>query len=287
MYRLPKNPPTGMQLFYTFLFSIILLSSCTEPRYAYSPAPAMTTQFKSAGDGHINAALVTNGLGGKAWGGNFSAAYAVTKNIGLGVQHFTIRDGNEGTDSEFRAGSSRDVKLLYRRRLTTGALILFTPFGEQKKFFGELSFGYGKGRFQIFDTQRDTALTYNFQHYSKPSCYFIQPGIYYHFNEKTPLKLAFSARMGLFSFDDIATNYTVEQLRRFQLDSLGLRRFALLDPAFSVRAPIEEIPGLELFVQAGMSFRLSGSAIEQRHTQLNAGLNWSLHALSTYRKGKK
>jgi hypothetical protein len=241
--------------------------------------------FTGKGDGNVTAAAIANGVGGKSIGGNFSAEYAITNNIGIGVQHYTLKDRNDGTDRR-NPDDTRDVRLNYRRQLTTGNLVFYGKLNRRKSLYGELLLGYGEGRYQIRDRQTDTTRTFSFFLNSRAKAMFFQPGIYFDMWDKSePVRFGATLRVGRFIFSDINTNYDQDDRQRFFLDSLDVSPFFFLEPAFTIRGVLPKMSGLEIVGQFGLSLRTFGPKIRQRGAQISLGVNWSLGNFKRQRKG--
>ncbi|MBL7727504.1 MAG: hypothetical protein JNM68_07465 [Dinghuibacter sp.] len=260
-----------------YLFTVIFfLYSCNAPRYVYSPSLTHSPMFTHAGEGNAVATVSSNSVGNGV-GINLAAGYSPVKHVGAGVQYYSTNDNNKGYDDGI-GGRPPQISLRYNRSMAQAQVFFYTPMGEQEKVFAELGLGGGAGKYKINDTQTDTlnGTVRNFYLRAGARHLTMHGAVYGLLDKKGLSRAGVSLRVNNVRFNNINTTYTAAQLNAYRLDSLTFQSITFLEPALTAQFGFPSLPGLIVFAQAGLSFKMNGPLFDNRNSHISIGAGYRL-----------
>lgn len=262
-------------------FFILLLCSCSVRHFVYSPSATNTAMSSEAGDGHVDAYASVSGGG---LGVNVMGNYAIGKFFGIGAQYYYTGDENSGQDTYIGPQPATHSNLNYTRRLALAHAYFYMPFNNSKTFYGELSVGYGAGKYYMKDRQSTNqtspppptpASPQTFEHTIKAGHTTAHAALYGIAGKQRNIKLGGAMRFSNIKFRDRNTTYSQSQLASYSLDSLTLKATNFLDPSLSFRYIFPSTPNLEITAQAGIAIRLNGPYFSYRSNHFSLGVGYA------------
>ena len=264
-----------------FVLMAVIISSCSSPRFAYSPSAHNAPVLTQKGDSKIGGSYSTNFTGeskqnnvlvdNRSRGFDLQGAYAITDNFAVQASYFYRW--------EQTTGGPDSSNILYNRNLTELGIGYYIPLNDNKKIFFQVFAGAGLGRFSFTDNSK----LGNFFHQANISKIYLQPALL--FRSKGSFTTAISLRGSIIQYSKVKTNYNHNQLNDYKLDSLTNRAKFFFEPAFVTSFGFKNVPGLRLEFQGGMSFLMSRHFIDYRFINLSAGIWFDI--MSFFRKNKQ
>ena len=272
----------GNYLFFGIFVSMAgIISSCSSPRFAYSPsahnAPVLTKKGDNKIGGFYSTNITSEGkqnnviVDNRSRGFDLQGAYAVTNHFAVQASYFYRW--------EQTTGGPDSSTILYNRNLTEAGIGYYVPVSDNNKIFFQIFGGAGLGKFSFTDVSR----VGNYFHQANITKIYLQPAIL--FKSKGSFTSAISLRASNIQYSKVKTNYKGSQLDDFKLDSLTNRSKYFFEPAFMFSFGFKNVPGLRLEFQGGTSFLLSRHFIDYRFFNLSAGIWCDIGAF--FRKNKE
>ncbi len=246
---------------------IVSITSCTSPRYIYSPSAQNVPVFTQKGDSKIGAVYSTNLTGeesiddetidNRSRGFDLHGAIALSDNWAIQASNFYRWEKSEG------GPDSATVK--YQRNLTEVGVGYYMPINARKTVFFQFFAGGGIGKFSFSDNDR---VGYNY-HQANITKVYLQPAFL--FRSKGSFTSAVSMRGSIISYRDIKTSYDANELDNYNLDFLSNRAKLFIEPAYTGSFGFKNVPGLRFEFQAGLSFLVARRYFDYRIMNFSAG----------------
>lgn len=254
----------------------VLFTSCYPPRYIHSPVAANVPVFTKKGDSKIAGYysfnpgeknnLTSAGKLNSGSGLDIEAAYAVTNHVAF---HGAYSLRKERNFADFNLNSTDSSLVTYNRTNAEFGIGYFTYFDKRRASFFQVFAGAGIGSSSFFDKY----FTGN-----TPARYFkmdvtrlyIQPAILIKHGEVFTSSL--SSRISFVYFKNIQSDYTMEELLRYQLKDIENDVKVFWEPAFINTFGFKKLPALKLEVQMGLAFLMSDRFVDYRTLNISAGL---------------
>lgn len=254
----------------------LLFSACYSPRYVYSPVAVNVPVLAKKGDSKIagyysfnpgeKSKVTTAGKLNSGNGLDIQAAYAVASHWAV-QGAYTVR--HEKNHADFNVNRTDSSLLSYKRNSVEFGLGYFTHFDKRRSSYFQVFAGAGFGSSSFSDKY----FTGNI-----PSRYFtmdvtrlyIQPAILIKYGEVFASSL--SSRVSFVYFKNVQSDYTEEELFRYQLKDIQKGAKIFWEPAFTNTFGLKKLPGLKLEVQMGLAFLMSDRFVDYRTLNISAGL---------------
>ena len=262
------------------LLSVILLFSCSTPRYIYSPSAHNVPVLTQKGDAQAGGYYSTNFVGeekrngqlidNRSRGADIQGAAAISDHFAVQASYFYRW--------EKTSGGSDSSTVRYKRNLTEIGAGYYLPINVQKTVFFQLFVGGGLGKFSFTDVDKTAA---NFHEVNVVKVY-LQPAVL--FRSKGSFTSSVSLRASILNYSKIKTSYSANELNNYNLDSLNNRGKIFFEPGFTCSFGFKNVPGLRLAFHGGFSFLVSRHLIDYRIINLSAGTWFDIGSL--FRKAK-
>lgn len=262
----------GMKIRNCLAACALLLASCNAPRYVYSPSATNTAMSAGAGDGAVSA---YGSVSGNGVGINLMGNYALSKFFGVGAQFYYTGDKTDGSDG-YIGGTPPQIDINYTRQMALVQAYFYMPFNKSETLFGELSAGYGTGRYDLKDVQRPSSSPpQTYTHNAKAGHTAVHGALYGVMGKERNIRLGGSLRFNSVRYHDISTSYNPTQLSAYHLDSLTYKNINFLEPALTFRYIVGAVPNLEINAQVGLSAKLGGPLIDYRNQHFSLGVGYA------------
>ena len=231
----------GMNKIVLIICFAICLVSCYSPRYVYSPPTQNVPNLKEKNDVEV-AAFYAGSLNMFSSNINYNrgmdlhAAYAVSDHFAVMVNENLRWERNGNSDFHPKDSSS----LFYKRNFTEIAGGYYSRIGQNKKTIFQVFGGAAFGKSTISDNAVLSGIPVDKFHQSQVTKIFIQPAFIGNFTDN--FSLSFSSRFTRVGFSNIQTDYTGEELRRYQLDSLSEFKIFFFEPALNITFGFPDVP---------------------------------------------
>jgi hypothetical protein len=253
----------------------LLLISCYSPRYVYSPVSTNVPLLSKKGDSKLAGYYAVNpgeknettsaGKLNSGYGLDLQAAYAVTNHFALQGSYAKRWEKNY---SDFNINSTDSSLVIYERNSTEFGLGYYTFIDKRKASFFQLFAGAGFGRSSFTDKYFNGSLARYFA--MDVTRLYIQPAIVIRYGEVFASSL--SSRVGMIMFRNISSDYSAEELDKYQLNNLDKDTKIFWEPAFVNAFGLKKLPGLKLEIQLTMAFLMTQKFVDYRTYNLSAGL---------------
>lgn len=254
---------------FLFVLAMLILSSCTQPRYVYNQPARNLHYFTEANQLKLTGSWATgpsrsDGSTDKKYnnGYDFQGAYALSHHWAV-MGSFYNRKEQDVIKHPDRS-LPRSSTITYKRSGYEIAGSYFRPFdpGKSSFFCIDGGLGFAKNSHEDYGTIFDSlGMTRNYQ--NNMSRFFIQPGVY-------TGPGAFQAGMGLRLqwqfFNNVKTTYTPQELTVFSLN--GLHEMFSIEPYFSLRFSPKSIPMVKAEVQFSFATASSGYYVRRGYLSL-------------------
>ena len=260
-----------MRIFVAFFFVSITLNSCYTPRYVYSPPtqniPSVhkknDLEFSAFYAGSVNTFKTKDNYN---QGFDIQSAWAASNHFAIILSESARWERNSSNDTYFANDSSL---LSYKQNyLEIGGGYFNSPKANPKmqlQIFGGAAFGSSK----ISDNYRSNNTSTNKYHDSYVTKIFIQPAVLY-----SPFKnflTTLSSRFTAVIFTHIHSNYTLNELDNYNLDSLTVSPVYFWEPAVSYTIGIKKFP-IKFRIQGSISILLNKRFVEHRSSNIAFGI---------------
>ncbi|MEO6670704.1 MAG: hypothetical protein ABIN36_14575 [Ferruginibacter sp.] len=267
---------------------VIAFTSCDTPRYAYSPTAHNVPIFTKQGDSKLAAYYSNNGASSatdedgneyeknSAQGVDLQGAVAVTNNIAVQANYY-LRSEKANSNSTGNNYQKSSVK--YNRNLFEFGAGYFTAFDKKEHFLFQVYGGAGFGKTKIRDISVDFNQTrYDLFYNTNITKFFLEPSITF----RTPREIfaaTIATRGSVVKFGKIQTNYSFDERREYNLDSLNRYAVFFLEPSFVGSFGFPKLPGFRIELQAGLSVLYEESFIDYRPFNFSIGLVFDIRKL--------
>ncbi len=263
----------------------LFFSSCYSPRYVYSPSahnvPLLTQKGESKLAINYSANIINKvrkenvATRQKAHGFDAQAAYAINTHWVLVCNLMKRRETNAG---DFDAGNWDSVVINYKRQLTELGGGYNFYLNKNKSVLVQVLGGVGWGKSSFTDEGRSFNLPYhNNYHNMQITKYFLQPSI--SLRVKNFFSASLSSRQSFIYFKNIQTDYTINELQNYKLDSLSFSPRIFWEPSTVYTFGFKNAPWLKLEFQGGFAFLMSKRFVDARVFNFSAGINVDLPKL--------
>lgn len=242
------------------IVAVVLLNACNAPKYVYSPSTINAAFFTEKNQSRVGISYVSHGSEtfsqndffrrGKAAGYDAQAAFAVTDKWFL---HGSIAHRKENLSSD-KNSSARYASLDYKRNYFDGGIGYFTDITNDSTIYFQALAGYGFGKSAFTDFDNDPLAPINRFHNNKVSKYFAQASIQFKLKN---IKLQLPNRFTVVNFNNVETNYTVQEQSDNNLLGLNGHSFLLYEPALIVGFQFNKLPAINFETQLGVSIKLN------------------------------
>ncbi|CAN5865875.1 hypothetical protein BH11BAC4_BH11BAC4_21100 [soil metagenome] len=265
------------------VITLLVLASCSTPRFAYSPNAHNVPVFTQKNDSKLAVNYSTNAdtrrsedkySRNKSNGFDVQGAYAITDHIAVQGSYFSRNEKSSSNNQDYFDSSV----IKYKRDLFEFGAGYFTPIDKKGKVHFQFYGGVGFGKFTINENGRDNNLLfYNRYHNSNLTKFYVEPAITFKSTETFAASL--STRFSIIKFRNIATNYTQAEKETFNLDSIGRNAIVFFEPAFVNSFGFNKLPGLRIEYQLGLSLLMSRTVVDNRTFNFSIGLLFDIPKL--------
>lgn len=243
------------------LIAVLVISSCSAPKYVYSPTSINAPFFTEKNQSKVGISYVSHGSEsftrdsfvrrGNAAGYDIQAGYAIAKNW---LIHGSYAHRIEDLSSDNRL-PGRYAAIDYDRFYADGGIGYYTSMGTDSIVYFQALAGYGYGKSEFTDFDNNTRAPIDRFHKSTVNKYFLQGSFQLLFKN---IKLQFPNRFTVAHFGKVETNYTQQELSNNYLTGLDGYSILLYEPAINLAFNLNSLPALSLDTQVGTSFKLKG-----------------------------
>ena len=255
-----------------------LLWGCYSPRYVYSPSAHNVPFTHAKGETKLSAGYASNltyknheentDWVNKASGFDVQAAYAIQDSWVVTGAYFNRREKNTGSFSFVDLDSA---VIRYRRQLTEFGVGYNKPLNARKTLYIQALAGMGLGRFQFTDDGTGSnGEAYTRHHNAHVTKFYIQPVLTV--KRKEYFIASFSNRFSAIKYADVQTDYSEDELIRYQLNDLSQSMVYFWEPAIVNAVGLKKVPGLWLEFQFGLSMLLNKRFVDARSFNFSLGL---------------
>lgn len=264
--------------------AIVSLAACYTPRFAYSPTAHNVPVLTEKNDSKLAFNYSTNADArstensydrNRANGADIQAAYAITPHVGVQASYFTRKETTYDNSADFGFDSS---VIRYKRNLFELGAGYFTPINDSKKVMFQVFGGIGFGRFTFNDNGKDNnQLPYYRFHNADIFKYYLEPAI--SFRSREVFAASLSTRFSVVKFRNVQSNYTQVEKQDYKLDSINRYSSIFFEPAFVNSYGLNNLPGIRLEYQLGLSFLMSRQIMDYRTFNFSIGLLFDIPKL--------
>lgn len=231
-----------------FLFIIILFSSCTTYRYAYTASPPNNPYFTQKGEtkftGYYSSAESTSSAQAFAHGSDWQAAYAISDNWALTANYFGRKEKDffdVATDNDpFKTSTVN-----YKRRLYGIGGGYFIGLNKKKTITFNAYGGMDFGKFFFKDNGINQDQTsYSRYHESRITKGFVQPS--FNFMPGDYFRFSFGFKTSFVHYGHIRTSYSPEEIDYFSLDQIANKTVPFLEPSMNLQFGLPKYPWIKL-----------------------------------------
>jgi hypothetical protein len=269
---------------------VILITSCSTPRYVYSPVSVNTPVFQDKGQGSASASygssrvLPGNADRGPANGGDFMGAYAFHKNFGIQGQ-YSFRNERDKffLKNEFIVSipdSAGTSTIRYNR--TQGELGLggFLPLNRQKNILLNLWAGFGIGNTRMNEDNEVAGINYQRQFDFRTFRSFWQPQI--SFAPSPYFQLSYFFKFSRIKFTNVQTNFSEAELIPRRLQALENTVIPVTEGGYSMVFGFRGMKAFRIFHQ--LSFAGSHGIRSIRGANISLGLQYNFGQQFIYKR---
>lgn len=259
------------------VFTVLLFASCSSPRFASSPTAHNVPVLTKQQDSKLSFNYSTNADArksddrynrNKANGFDIQGAYAITNHIGVQASYFSRGERTYAKNDNYFDSSV--VK--YKRNLFEFGAGYFAPIDKTDKMFFQVFAGVGFGKFNFTDNGKDKSqLLYSRFHNADITKFYLEPAVTYK-SASEVFAASLSTRFSVIKFRKVQTNYSTQERDHFNLDSIGRFSSIFFEPAFINSYGFNQLPGLRLEYQIGLSLLMSRNIIDYRTFNFSIGL---------------
>jgi hypothetical protein len=253
------------------LFFVLILASCSQPRYVYNPPARNLHYFNGKGESVVTASWSTgpsrNDQGENKnynHGGDIQAAYAFADHWAIlaGFHHRAERDLISDRSTNFK--NTSDIQ--YKRSGWEIGTSYFLPLDQRKFTFFYIDGGAGFTK-NTFDDRSFIDSVNVIRNFSNNGArYFLQPGIY---TGTGAVRFNIGLRFQYSRFSRQETNYTEPELMKYSLS--GLQDITTYEPYISFQFGTSNLPWVKAIVQVSTASINKGFYIRNSYAMI--GLN--------------
>ncbi len=238
-----------------FISSILLLSSCTNPRLIYAPDAYNVPVLREKGNSKLAAYYSSNyggsrlGTKSNSNGTDLQGAYAFTSHLALQANYFYRGEATGSVTPDIDVDSSI-VK--YKRNLFEFGAGYYTAFTESHTAWFQVFAGAGFGEMNFTDRSIDTIQVYNNYYKADVSKIFVQPAFMY--TSRSGVALSLVLRGSVINLRNIQTNYSDAQKDVYGLTNIKGRSILYIEPGFIGSYAFPHSP-LRLEMQLGLCIK--------------------------------
>ncbi len=264
---------------------LIMIASCDTPRYAYSPTAHNIPSFKKQGDTKLSASFSSNFdinqsedsyQRNRANGYDLQAAVAATDHLAIQGSYYSRTERNYDSYGTYFDSSTINVK----RNMWEAGVGYYTAIDRKNNNSFALYGGVGFGTMKLHDKGVDNssyvpyARFYNadlFKWYLEPSLTFRKGSVF---------TFSVATRLSGIKFKNILTDYSFDEKRTLDLDSLNRFTWYFFEPCIVNSFGFNKLPGFRIEYQFGLSLLLSGeNAFRYRPFNFSIGLLFDIPKL--------
>lgn len=246
------------------------LASCYSPRYVYGPSTQNIPLLQEKNDFEVSANYggslnVFQSYHNYNRGLDLHGAYALSDHFALMVnKNFRWeRNGNPGTHPKDSSN------LFYKRNFTEIAAGYYTGLGRKTGTQFQVFAGAAFGKSKLSDQSILNGILLNKFFNDNVTKLFIQPALIGNISDN--FAIAFSTRFTNVSFSNIQTDYTSEEVNKFQLDSLSHFNMLFWEPAINITFGFPDVP-VKFRYQMGFAILTGGHFYWHRNTNVGIGI---------------
>lgn len=193
------------------------------------------------------------------------SAYALSNHFAIMANQEFRWERNGDNDTHPKDSSS----LFYKRNFTEVATGYYTNLGRTSVTQFQIFAGAAFGKSKLSDQSIANGVQINKFHNSNVTKLFIQPAFIGNFTDN--FSLSFSSRFTNVSFSNIQTDYTPEEVSKYQLDSLAQFNMLFWEPAINITFGFPDVP-IKFRLQWGLSVLTGGHFFWHRNTNVGFGI---------------
>lgn len=231
-----------------FPIIIILFSSCTTYRYAYTASPPNNPYFTQRGEtkftGYYSSAESSSSAQSFAHGSDWQAAYAISDHWALTANYF----GRKEKDFFDFANDNDPFKtsvVNYKRKLYGIGGGYFINLNKKKTITFNFYGGMDLGKFSFEDNGIDQDQTiYSRYHQSRISKWFAQPS--FNFMPGNYFRFSFGLKTSFVHYGHIQTSYSQEEINYFSLNQIANKTIQFLEPSMNLQFGLPKYPWVKI-----------------------------------------
>ena len=245
-------------------FLIVIISSCSTPRYSYAPARVNVPMLQEKNELQVDGSIsVLKGY-------DASAAYAITPHVGIMLNGSWRSDNQDGSFSLNEPLPPQHID--YHRTSVDFGLGYFTGTGSNVHF--EIYSGFGTGKFSIDDIgkkYRDTSsIPYSRNYKASLSRFFVQPAFG---ANSSSFQFIFFVRLLFQRYGSVNTNYSELEMDHYYIPYQSTRFYGFIEPGFTFRTYIKSVPALGFETNFLLSRSLNSDYIEWIPVHASVGIH--------------
>lgn len=210
--------------------------------------------------------LTTAGKLNSGNGLDVQAAYAVTSHWAV-QGAYNVR--HEKNHADFNVNRTDSSLLTYKRKSVEFGVGYFTYFDKRRASFFQLFAGAGFGSSSFVDQYFTGNIPARYFK-SDVTRLYIQPAILLKYGDVFASSL--SSRVSFVYFKNVRSDYSEEEMFRYQLKDVEKDVKVFWEPAFINTFGLKKMPGCKLEIQMGLAFLMSDRFVDYRTLNISAGL---------------
>jgi hypothetical protein len=241
-----------MKYYFPFFF-LLILASCSQPRYVYNPPARNLHYFTGKGQAVLSASWSTgpsrnDGGTGKNFnhGGDLQAAYAVSDHWGFSAA-FHQRKEHDNFSVMTPTGNFFSDVVYHRDGWEIGSSY-FVPLDQRRISFFYVDGGGGSSDNKLDDNSFVDSLYVNRYFKNQSARVFLQPGIY---TGNNSIRFNLGLRFQYSGFSRQETSYTPLELKQYSL--AGLNDILTFEPYMGFRFGAANFPWIRADIQMGIA----------------------------------
>lgn len=264
---------------------VLMIASCETPRYAYSPTAHNVPSFKKAGDTKISGSFSSNFdinetndsyQRNRSNGYDVQAAVAATNHLAVQGSYYSRTERNYDTYSSYFDSSTINVK----RTMWEAGLGFYTGLDKRNNNSFALYGGIGQGNMKLRDKGIDNSSFTPYTRFYNADLfkYYLEPSMT--FRKGSVFTFSVATRLSAIRFKNIRTDYSYDERRSFDLDSLNRFTWYFFEPCIVNSFGFNKLPGFRIEYQFGLSLLLSGeNSFQYRPFNFSVGLLFDIPKL--------
>lgn len=277
-----------MKTLLIFLLPMLLvLCSCSSPRFVYAPSPPNNPYFVSKGESKLAACISggpangssNSGLRAKNNGYDLQAAYAIADHWAITASYFKRKERDIYGRYLYNYFDSSIVN--YERHIADVGGGYFVPLNRARTVTFNVYGGLGLGKFSLKDNGVDKdGMVYSRFHSTAVTKWYLQASL--NSIASDCFRAAFVGRFSFVHYGKILTSYTQDEIRYFNFDRIDDKTIGFFEPGLNFQLGLPNCKWLKMEGNLGFvsNHPFSDlSSIEVRGFNASIGLNLDFSSL--------